>query len=163
MFYLQIFNSTLEISCRCIRLPFWLMNINPQSSVRHCIPDVKIKWTNFKFSDSLPWRNSMQVSCNATKVLSMSVLDLQKQLMSIVWIRFGKVFFSFLLRLRTFVYLVRWSSVLIWCLWEQRIPQGNETVTLRATYWQLNSISNRLFIFLIFFKRESQPSILGLE
>lgn len=60
----------------------WQMNINPQNSARHCIPDARTKWTSFKFSSFLPWQNSMQVSFSATKVLSTSVLDLQKQTMS---------------------------------------------------------------------------------
>lgn len=61
---------------------FCKMSINLQGSVKRCTPDVRTKWISFKFSNFLPWQNLMQVSCNAIVVLSVNVLDLQKQIMS---------------------------------------------------------------------------------
>lgn len=81
---LQIYWGKL---CRCIRMLFCKTSINLQGSVRRCTPDVRTKWISFKFSNFLPWQNLMQVSCNAIVVLSMNVLDLQKQITSYAWWR----------------------------------------------------------------------------
>lgn len=86
---LHFFLIALQILSRCIRISLWETNINPQSSARHYIPNVRKKWTSFKFSGFLPWQNLMQVSFIATKVLSKSVLDLQKQSTSVAWRRLG--------------------------------------------------------------------------
>ena len=66
---------------------FCKTSINLQGSVKRCTPDVRTKWISFKFSNFLPWQNLMQVSCNAIVVLSVNVLDLQKQIMSNAWWR----------------------------------------------------------------------------
>lgn len=89
-FGLKIWNSWFRLiikSCRYIIMWFCKMSINLQSSARLHTPDVRTKWISFKFSGFLPWRNSMQVPCNAITVLRMNVLDLQKQITSNAWWR----------------------------------------------------------------------------
>lgn len=61
------------------------MNINLQSFVRHCTPDVRTWWISFKFSGFHPWQNLMQVSRNAIILLNMSALDLRKQTTRDAW------------------------------------------------------------------------------
>lgn len=81
------------------------MSTNLQSSARRCTPDVRTKWISSKFWDFLPWQNSMQVSCNAIKVLTVNVLDLQKKLTRHGWWRFDAI--TFLIH----SWLVSWSKL----------------------------------------------------
>lgn len=100
----QIF--TVEILSRLIRMSYWRMIINQQNSAKHCMLDVRTKWTSCKFSDFLPWQSSMPAFCNATKVLSRNVLDPQKQTMSNAWWRLGIL--SFIL-----LFLELWNYALL--------------------------------------------------